>query len=224
MYPQLLQFAGFLLLWTGANAVVDCADENSMVQEQLKCFEKFSITVGASGDLNTALQNNAASLCGYSEAVFREVLTCAFGIGKTCLIQLSVNPNVLPSADRVADGIAYMCRQNISELNPSCVQTSQPAFVECVNAKAQIYARTHSKPNTVEEYTCAGMSLAYDCMKSTLGNSCENEQFVRIYLTFINDYLRPPVCGSFNSATSVYGLPVVVTMLLATVLGLFVTY
>ncbi|KAK7489114.1 hypothetical protein BaRGS_00019628 [Batillaria attramentaria] len=173
---------------------LDCRDKNSMQQEQLKCFTRYNITLNTNGkDLQNALYDDPEAVCRQQEE-YKRAMRCAFDVAKTCLRLFSIRTDILPDADRMADGISYMCR-HVTDISPQCMHNSQPLITQCVTNRAlvELSSTTRADDNTT---ACAVFHFTYDCMKQHL-DYCSGRT-LEVSLELTNAYLRPPACSPFD--------------------------
>ncbi|XP_070196203.1 uncharacterized protein [Littorina saxatilis] len=116
---------------------LDCFDENALESEMTKCFTQSGLSVDAHtvADVQTAILTNTSYVCRNTEA-FKSAVSCVMGFARNCLISLWVDPAILPDANKMTDGLVYLCH-HLADVDAKCFIGTLPTIAKCTRRKAR---------------------------------------------------------------------------------------
>ncbi|KAL8585724.1 hypothetical protein ACOMHN_056354 [Nucella lapillus] len=113
---------------------VDCADANSLLAEHKKCLVSQGISVNlGSEELQNTVQTDPEIVCQEMEK-YEPAMRCSLEISRQCVIQSGQSPTIIPDADRVIEGMKYVC-DNYKNIDGQCVKDKNAAMQQCVIRK-----------------------------------------------------------------------------------------
>ncbi|XP_070184282.1 uncharacterized protein [Littorina saxatilis] len=116
----------------------DCSDVNAWDSEMTKCFTQsgFSVDAHTLADVEIAMLTNTNYACRNTEA-FKSAVSCVMGFARNCLISLRQDPAILPDANKVTEGLVYLC-DHLADFDAECFigALSTIGIEKCAEGKA----------------------------------------------------------------------------------------
>ncbi|KAK7101148.1 uncharacterized protein [Littorina saxatilis] len=179
---------------------LDCFDENALESEMTKCFTQSGLSVDAHtvADVQTAILTNTSYVCRNTEA-FKSAVSCVMGFARNCLISLWVDPAILPDANKMTDGLVYLCH-HLADVDAKCFIGTLPTIAKCTRRKARAAHSVSDSDRSLKFIFCKAFDATLNCARQQLGVCPRRTK--EIVVNFFT-YVTPAACsgGDFPRST-----------------------